>query len=278
MSTSFISEWAKAQQPKAPSMRNASVFYRNLEEELDVRRAQHACIMLHTKEKVIDFSSTDILGLSSSGSIQKAYLDELAKYPSFQLSSHGSRLTDGNSKLLEDVERELAQFHGAEAALIVNTGSLGNGAIFSVIPRPGDAIVYDELIHASAHDGMKDSLALCKKSFRHNSASSLLETLTTVRDSQPQIQNGSRTVLIAVESVYSMDGDVCPLQELIEVAKEVLPSGNVQFIIDEAHSTGVIGPKGAGLVCALGLEKEVAIRLHTFGKALAASGGKMGLN
>ncbi|GAA92663.1 aminotransferase class I and II [Aspergillus luchuensis IFO 4308] len=255
-------------------MKNASVFYRNLEEELDVRRAQHGCIMLHTKEQtsMVDFSSTDILGLSTSGSVRKGYLDELAKHPDFKLSSHGSRLTDGNSKYLEDVERELAAFHGAEAGLIVNTGSLGNAAIFSVIPRPGDAIVYDELIHASVHDGMKDSLALYRKAFRHNDSESLYDALVAVQESQPQIRNGTRSVLVAVESVYSMDGDICPLQELIETAKEVFPEGNVQFVIDEAHSTGVIGPNGAGLVSALGLESEVAIRLHTFGKALAATG------
>jgi 8-amino-7-oxononanoate synthase len=71
-----------------------------------------------------------------------------------------------------------------------------------------------------------------------------------------------------------MDGDVCPLRELIEVAKETFPAGNAQFVIDEAHSTGVIGENGKGFVCALGLEKEVAVRLHTYGKALAATGGK----
>lgn len=275
MSSSFIEEWAKAQQPKVPNMEGSSVFYRNLEKELDVRRAQHACLTLHTKEtSSIDFSSTDVLGLSSSGVLRAAFLDELVQHPSFQVSSHGSRLTDGNTKDLELQERELAKFHGAESALIVNTGSVGNGAIFSVIPRPGDAIVYDELIHASAHDGMKDSLALCQKTFRHNNVDSFFNVLEAIRDSQPQIRNGTNSVIIAVESIYSMDGDVCPLQELVEVAKEIFPNGNAQFVIDEAHSTGVIGPRGAGLVCALGLEKDIAIRLHTFGKALAASGGK----
>ncbi|KAK2606886.1 hypothetical protein N8I77_005609 [Diaporthe amygdali] len=273
MSESFVEEWAKAQRLKGPSMKNASVFYRNLEEELDARRAEHACLTLHTRDaSMVDFSSTDVLGLSSSGAVRKAFLDELARHDSFQLSSHGSRLTDGNSRYLEEQERELAEFHGSDSALIVNTGHAGNGAIFSVIPRPGDAIVYDELVHASVHDGMKDSLALCRKQFRHNNVDSLLDTLTAIRDSQPQIRDGSRCVLIAVESIYSMDGDICPLQELVEAAKEVFPNGNAQFVIDEAHGTGVIGPKGAGLVNSLGLENEIAIRLHTFGKALAASG------
>ncbi|KAI3399736.1 hypothetical protein diail_5803 [Diaporthe ilicicola] len=274
MSDSFVEEWAKAQRLKGPSMKNAPVFYRNLEEELDARRAQHACLTLHTRDaaSVVDFSSTDVLGLSSSGAVRRAFLDVLSQHADFRLSSHGSRLTDGNSRDLEELEKELAGFHGSGSALVVNTGHAGNGAIFSVVPRPGDAIVYDELVHASVHDGMKDSLALCRKQFRHNNVDSFLEILTAIRDSQPQIRDGSRCVLVAVESVYSMDGDVCPLQELVEVAKEIFPGGNAQFIIDEAHGTGVIGPNGAGLVNALGLEKEIAIRLHTFGKALAASG------
>ncbi|POS68746.1 aminotransferase class I and II [Diaporthe helianthi] len=273
MSGSFVEQWAKAQRLKGPSMQNTSVFYRNMEEELDTRREQHICLALHTRDAtMVDFSSTDVLGLSSSGAVRRAFLDVLAKHDDFKLSSHGSRLTDGNSSFLEEQERELALFHGSDSALIVNTGHAGNGAIFSVVPRPGDAIVYDELVHASVHDGMKDSLALCKKPFRHNNVDSFLETLTAVRDSQPQIRDGSRCVLIAVESVYSMDGDICPLKELVQGAKEIFPSGNAQFIIDEAHGTGVIGPRGAGLVNALGLESEIAIRLHTFGKALAASG------
>lgn len=138
----------------------------------------------------------------------------------------------------------------------------------------GDAIMYDELIHASVHDGMKESLALCRMSFRHNDPESLYEFLLAVRESQPLVRQGACSVLISVESVYSMDGDVCPLRELVEVAKKVFPGGNAQFVIDEAHSTGVLGSKGASLVCALGLEKEIAIRMHTFGKALASTGGK----
>ncbi|GAB7347258.1 hypothetical protein MBLNU459_g3350t3 [Dothideomycetes sp. NU459] len=274
MSATYIAEWTKAQQPKAPSLKNASVFYRNLEEELDARRAQHACVALHTNDGAVDFSSSDVLSLDSSGIMRKTFLDELAQHPNFQVSSHGSRLGEGNYKMLEQVEQELANFHGAESGLVIATGGIGNSAIFSVVPRPGDAIVYDELIHASVHDGMKDSLTLCKKSFRHNNVDSFVDTLVSVRESQPQIRSGTRSVLIAVESIYSMDGDVCPLQELVQAAKEIFPDGNAQFVVDEAHCTGVLGPKGAGLVNALGLEKEIAIRLHTFGKALAASGGK----
>jgi 8-amino-7-oxononanoate synthase len=112
-----------------------------------------------------------------------------------------------------------------------------------------------------------------KKGFRHNDVDSFIDILTDVRNSQPQIRSGNRSVIIAIEGFYSMDGDVCPLAELIQAAKEIFPEGQAQFIIDEAHSSGIVGPNGAGLVSALGLEKEIAVRMHTFGKALSSAGG-----
>lgn len=88
------------------------------------------------------------------------------------------------------------------------------------------------------------------------------------------IKAGDSSILVAVESIYSMDGDVCPLKELIEVGKDVTQGkGNVQFIVDEAHAVGVLGPNGSGLVCQLNLEKEVAAVVHSFGKAVGATGG-----
>lgn len=273
-SASFVAEWAKAQQVRGPSMKGASVFYRNLEEELDLMRAQHSCAMLHNQDAPIDFSSCDVLGIGESGALREAFLEELARHPDFQLGAHGTRLLNGNSTYLETVEKEVAKLHGSESGLIVNSSAIANDAIFSAIPRPGDAIVYDELIHASALDGFKHSVALCQKPFRHNDVESFLDTLTAVRDSQPLIRNGIRSVIIAVESFYSMDGDVCPLRELIEAAKEIFPNGNAQFVMDEAHSTGHVGPNGSGLVSELGLENEVAIRNHTFGKSLYSTGGK----
>lgn len=273
VSTSFITEWAKAQQPRGPSMKSASVFYRNLEEELDARRAQQGCLAFFVEDTPIDFASCDVLGIGASGALRAAFLEELARHPNFQLGSHGARLLNGNSAYIETVEQEIAEFHGAESALIVISGGVGNEAIFSAIPRSGDAIVYDELIHATALDGFKHSVTLCQKSFRHNDVDSFLSTLTAVRDSESLIRNGSRCVIVAVESFYSMDGDVCPLREMIEASKEIFPHGNVQFVVDEAHSNGIVGPNGAGLVCELGLENEVAIRSFTFGKALCGTGG-----
>ncbi|PSN69567.1 class II aminotransferase/8-amino-7-oxononanoate synthase [Corynespora cassiicola Philippines] len=278
-SGSFVVEWAKAQQPKGPSLKNKSVFYRNLEAELDARRAQHGCMSLHTiSEGMSDFASADTLGLGSSGMLREAFLEELAQNPNFWVGASGTRLAFGNTAYHETLEREVAAFYGAETALVTVNGGLANGAIFTSIPRPGDAIVYDEFIHATVHDGMKNSLALVKKPFRHNNVESFMETLIEIRNSEPLIRSGQRCVIVAVEGIYSMDGDLPPLRELVAGAKEVFPDGNCQFYIDEAHSTGVLGQKGAGLVCALGLENEIAIRMHSCPKAMAASGAMIVCN
>lgn len=267
-------EWIHAQELKGPTMKSAPVFYRNLEEALDMRRTEHNLITLRKRKDQFDFSSNDFLSLAHSGLLRGAFFEELARHPNFKLGSTGSRLLDGNNNYIETVEQEIAEFHMAERATIVNSGFEGNCAIFSAIPRPGDAIVFDELVHASVHEGMARSMALSKSSFRHNDVESFRETLETVRSSNPLIESGQRCVIISVETVYSMDGDVCPLAEMVEIVKQLFPEGNAQFFVDEAHSTGIVGEKGVGLVRTLGLEKDIAIRLHTFSKALACSGGK----
>ncbi|CAG9954263.1 unnamed protein product [Clonostachys rosea f. rosea IK726] len=270
--SAFVTEWAKAQGQKVAHSKSTPVFYRNLEAELDVRRKQGSLMRPHVKEGITDFSSGDSLGLLSSGALKDAFLEEFKDLPNGRMTIPGSRLSDGNSKYLEELEKEIAEFHNAETALVVNSGCVANMAIFSTIPLAGDAILYDELVHASIHDGMKNSVARCQKSFLHNDVDSFSDTLQSIAESEPQIRNGTRSVIISVESVYSMDGDICILQELIDAAKEILTHDNALFIIDEAYGTGILGPKGSGLVSELGLEKEVGIRLHTFPKALGSTG------
>jgi len=274
----MLGPWIEGQKLRRPKMKDAPAFYRNLEEALDNRRADQALLTPNIspwkKGEGVDFSSTDLLSLGSSGQIREAFLEELARHPDFNMYSGGVRMLDGNYEYIEEVEREIATFHNAETALIVGSGFDANGAVFSALPRPGDAIIYDEFVHASTLDGMVHSLAVCKASFRHNDCESLREVLVRLMDEQPMIRQGVRCVLIAVESVYSMDGDVCPLRDLIEVTREACPLGNVEFIVDEAHGTGILGPKGAGLVNALGLERDIAVVVHTCGKGLASTGGK----
>ncbi|KAJ4251859.1 hypothetical protein NW762_011156 [Fusarium torreyae] len=218
----------------------------------------------------VDFSSNAYLSLSLVPEIRTAYHSLLEKHadpPPF-LGSGGSRLLDGNSTLAENLERDIAAFHNAPAGLLFNSGFDANVGLVSCLPQPGDIIVYDELIHASAHDGMKLSRAAQRIAFKHNCVdgngglNSVLEGLKT-----------EKSVFILVEGVYSMDGDVAPLKEILECVKLRLPD-NSYIIVDEAHSTGIFGKQGRGLVCELGLEKEIFVRLHTFGKAMSSFGEK----
>jgi 8-amino-7-oxononanoate synthase len=218
----------------------------------------------------VDFSSNDFLSLSTSPILRELFLNEVKNVP--RLGSTGSRLLDGNSPYAESLEREIADFHYGPAGLLVNSGYDANVGIFSCLPQPGDIVVYDELIHASVHDGMKASRASSTVLFAHNSVPDLKKVLESVilKSSAGLPLN----VFVAVESVYSMDGDLAPLGEIADLIEALFPSKNAHLIVDEAHATGLYGDKGRGRVCELGLEDRVFVRLHTFGKALACNGGK----
>ena len=151
----------------------------------------------------------------------------------------------------------LASFYRAPSALLFNSGYDANLGFFSSIPRRGDTIVYDELCHASIRDGIRLSFAK-SYSFAHNDLAALRAKLDRIQGQ----------VFIAVESVYSMDGDQAPLVELIEVCRR----SGAALVVDEAHASGIFGEGGCGLVGALGLETEVFGRVHTFGKAFGCHG------
>jgi 8-amino-7-oxononanoate synthase len=252
-----------------------------LSSKLDARKSESRYRQLTTSGlDSVDFSSNDFLSLSTSPVLRKAFLNELSHSnhrDSFPLGSGGSRLLDGNSKYADELERSIAEFHGAEAGLLWNSGFDANSGLFACIPQPGDVILHDELIHASVHDGMKLSRALKRMPFEHNSTYHLRELLRTLTQETPKLKDGGSSVFIAIESVYSMDGDIAPLAEIVKLVDELLPAGNGHIIIDEAHSTGVLGPLGRGLVCDLGLENKMFARLHTFGKSLACSGGMLSI-
>ncbi|EAW08756.1 aminotransferase class I/II-fold pyridoxal phosphate-dependent enzyme [Aspergillus clavatus NRRL 1] len=221
----------------------------------------------------VDFSSNDFLSLSTSTIFRERFLELLHQAPPlYPFASGGSRLLDGNSTYAEDLERSIADFHGAPSGLLFNSGFDANVGVFSCIPQPGDLIVFDELIHASAREGMRLSRAGKRTPFSHSCPRSLEEVLRAQIAENPLIQDGSRNVFIAIESIYSMDGDIAPIEDFVGVVDRLLPQRNGYFIVDEAHATGVFGPRGAGIVQALGLEKRMFIRVHTFGKALASHG------
>ncbi|KAI9856321.1 MAG: hypothetical protein M1813_009157 [Trichoglossum hirsutum] len=221
----------------------------------------------------VDFSSNDFLSLSTSPCLRAALLQELHSTPSFRFGSGGSRLLDGNCEYAERLERDIAAFHNAPAGLLFNSGYDANSGFFACVPQRGDVVVFDEFVHASSREGMRLSRAGLCVGFRHNSVEALREVLRESIGGDALVKSGKKSVFVAVESVYSMDGDLAPLQEFVECLEEVLPEGNGYLIVDEAHATGVIGPGGKGRVCELGIEGKVFARLHTFGKALACSGG-----
>ena len=141
------------------------------------------------------------------------------------------------------------------------------------MPQPGDVIVYDGFIHASVHEGMKLSRAREKIMFRHNDVKALEAVLGAMMGDE-RVRSGEKSIFVAVEGLYSMDGDLCPLKNVVECVERLLPRGNGHVVVDEAHSNGIYGEQGRGIVCSLGLESRVFARLHTFGKAIGCNGGK----
>ncbi len=206
----------------------------------------------------IDFSSNDYLGLAHHDGIRQVLMEALAT--GVALGSGGSRLLRGNHPEHEDLESFAADFFGSKGALYMATGYLANVALFTTLPERGDVIVMDELIHASAKEGIHAS-PVKRAKFAHNDAGACEDAIERAR------ANGAKDVWIAVESVYSMDGDVAPLDDVMAIADR----HGAYLIVDEAHATGVHGPDGKGL-SAQYEGRDNLIALHTCGKALGQAG------
>lgn len=207
----------------------------------------------------LDFTSNDYLGLAQSPELANAIEAAIAR--GVPVGAGGSRLLRGNHAEHELLESEAAAFFGGETALYFGGGFIANTALLSTLPLRGDLIVYDELIHASAHDGMRLSKAEARAA-RHNDAQSVEDVIVAWRAA-----GGTGQPWIAIESLYSMDGDRAPIGALADIADR----HDAMLIIDEAHATGVFGPEGRGL--AADLEgRENVITMHTCGKALGAMG------
>lgn len=221
-----------------------------LHRKLDERKEQQAFRQLRISgSEMIDFCSNDYLGI-----VKNRLLGVAGETAS---GSTGSRLLTGNYEMIEETEQLIASFHQSEAALIFNSGYDANTGLLSSVPQRGDTILYDQLSHASIRDGIRLSFADAF-SFRHNDPADL----------EARLQKSGGNVFIVTESIFSMDGDVCPLKELAGLSEKY----NANLVIDEAHATGVLGEKGEGLVQLLGLQEQVFARVHTFGKACGTHG------
>jgi len=210
----------------------------------------------------VDFCSNDYLGLSRSAELHSRIRQLREQHGTLPLGSTGSRLISGNTGLAEELERQLAEYHRAEAALLYSSGYAANSGLFAAVAGMGDTLIMDELIHASSVDGARLSRA-GKRIFRHNDTDDLAEQLAAARAASPD-----GAILVGVESLYSMDGDFAPLREMAAMCAEYTAG----LIVDEAHTHAVSGPGGAGRVVEQGLETGVFARIHTFGKGLGLHG------
>ncbi|MDT9600819.1 8-amino-7-oxononanoate synthase [Sphingosinicella rhizophila] len=206
-----------------------------------------------------DFSSNDYLGLAAAPELREAFAEALAR--GVPVGSGGSRLLRGNHEEHERLEAEAAAFFGSESALFFSSGYAANAALLSTLPQRGDLIVHDELIHASSHEGMRLSRADATAA-RHNDPIAFEETVGEWRQS-----GGTGRAWIAIESLYSMDGDMAPLDALITIADR----HDAILLIDEAHATGIFGEGGRGLAAHLEGRGNV-VTIRTCGKALGCEG------
>ncbi len=207
----------------------------------------------------VDFTSNDYLGLASAPQIAASIAAAIDH--GIPQGAAGSRLLRGNHCVHEALEAEAARFFGAETALYFSNGFAANVALYSTLPQKDDLIVYDALIHASVHDGILGSRARAV-AVPHNDVEAVEQAIRCWRKG-----GGKGAPWLAVESLYSMDGDRAPLAELLALA--IRHDGFL--VVDEAHATGVLGPEGRGLAASLKGAAHL-ITLHGCGKALGVSG------
>ncbi len=204
-------------------------------------------LTINSNDNFIDFSSNDYLGLSNSTLLNDS-----------KIGATGSRLISGNYHEIEELEQFIANYHNVDNSLIFNSGYTANLGLLSSLPQRNDIILYDQEIHASIRDGMRLSNAKSYV-FKHNNITDLKEKLE---------KHASSTVYVIIEAVYSISGDSPDLKAMSEMCKTF----GAYLIVDEAHSFGLSGPDGSGLINELKLEQDVFARVITFGKALGCHG------
>src|SRR5512134_1278748 len=204
---------------------------------------------------LLNMASYNYLGISYRPEVKQAAMDAIERYG---LGASGSPILSGTFDIHEQFAEELARFKDKEATIVFPTGYSANVGFISALMRSGDTIFLDQYSHASIVDG-----AILAKSktvfFRHNNP----------MDLERKMQNVKGKKLVVVEGVYSMDGDICTLPEILEVTKR----HGARMLIDEAHSTFLFGHHGRGVAEHFGVDKEVDFHLGTFSKSLGGQGG-----
>ncbi len=240
-----------------PHEKHNKVIYERLQEKLQRRKEKGIYRKLQLHQGLADFCSNDYLGLARNKELYSRTKNELGQISSVLNGSTGSRLLTGNHAYNEALEARLANLFDAEAALIFNSGYVANTAIMSCVAERTDTIIYDELVHASIKEGYRLSFAK-RYPFLHND----------LTDLEKKLKKADGEKFVVVESIYSMDGDRANLNALAELCQDY----NANLIVDEAHSTGIFGKGGSGLVCELGIQDSFFARVYTFGKAIGSHG------
>jgi len=207
----------------------------------------------------IDFYSNDYLGFAHNEEL-KQLIEVESQEASLNNGATGSRLLSGNSVYAESVEDRIAAFHKTDAALIYPSGYTANLGLVSCLATKETTLIMDELVHASLIDGARLGRSE-RRRFKHNDSADL----------EGQLQKLAGQKLVIVESVYSMDGDICPLEEVVALCEKY----DAMLIVDEAHAIGVFGQNGSGLVQMLGLENKILARIMTYGKAPGVHGASV---
>ena len=214
-------------------------------------------VEMEGKQRIM-LGSNNYLGLTGDERVKQGALDALNRYGT---GLTGSRFLNGTIDLHLELERELAEWFGTEAALVFTTGHQANLGALGTILAPGDTVVADSGDHASILDGCILSRAKLRV-FRHNRLDRLERAL------EKAVSDGGG-ILVVVDGVFSMEGDVAPLPEIAELASRY----GARLMVDEAHALGVLGARGAGACELLGIEDRVDLRMATFSKSLASCGG-----
>lgn len=215
-------------------------------------------------KRMLNLSSNDYLGLTADRKLREEFLKTLTP-DTFLPTSSSSRLLTGNFSVYEELEAELVNLFGTEAALVFNSGYHANTGILPAVSDTQTLILADKLVHASIIDGIRLSAARCIR-YRHNDLSQVERLLK-------EHHADYRQIIIVTESIFSMDGDEADLKELVRIKQSY---DNVLLYVDEAHAFGVRGQQGLGCAEETGCIQDIDFLVGTFGKAAASTGAYIG--
>jgi len=221
---------------------------------LESPQGAHVCIDGKWK---ISLCSNNYLGLANHPVLKEAAVKAVAEYGT---GTGAARSLSGNTPIHEELEREIADFKGSEAAILFNSGNTTNAGVIPALAVKGDAVLSDEINHGSIVDGCR--LARAERHvYRHNDMDHLEELLKGAAH--------HRKRMVVTDTVFSMDGDIAPLPDMVELCEKY----DAFLLVDEAHATGVLGRHGRGVVEHYGLEGRIDVLMGTLGKALGSVGG-----